>query len=253
MHYGSAMAKARTSKAKKQKPETVLVLRTCGPDLSSYGGFRWKDKGLVVSPDWHPGANCGNGLHGLLWGEGTGELLSWELDSKWLVVEVEASKVVELNGKVKFPEGQVIYCGDRLGATSLIANHRPGMVVGATVTVGDKLGALTGYRGTSTSGYRGTSTSGNCGTSTSGNYGTSTSGNYGTSTSGEGGTSTSGNYGTSTSGYRGTSTSGEGGIIELTHWDGKRYRKVIGYIGEDGLLPDVPYILDSNGKIMRKP
>jgi hypothetical protein len=32
----------------------VLVLRTVNKDLTSYGGFRWPEKGFVSCPDWDP-------------------------------------------------------------------------------------------------------------------------------------------------------------------------------------------------------
>jgi len=59
-----------------------------------------------------------------------------------------------------------------------------------------------------------------------------------------GGTSTSGNYG--------TAMSGDGGILELRYWDAKakRYRVVVGYVGEDGLEPNVPYRLDDQHKLV---
>lgn len=65
--------KKRTTRKKtvKAKPETVLVLRTCAADLTSYGGFQWPESGPVESPDWNPIAECGNGLHGWL---GAGDL-----------------------------------------------------------------------------------------------------------------------------------------------------------------------------------
>ena len=47
-----------------------------------------------------PVERCGNGLHGLLWGEGDGTLLNWAPDARWLVVEVDASTIVALSGKV---------------------------------------------------------------------------------------------------------------------------------------------------------
>ncbi|MEO7327295.1 MAG: hypothetical protein ABI193_01870, partial [Minicystis sp.] len=92
---------------------TVLVLRTCAADMSSHGGFRWPESGEVSAPDWKPKAECGHGLHGLVWGEGNGQLLSWERDAKWLVVEVEARAIVDLDGKGKFPCGTVVHCGTR--------------------------------------------------------------------------------------------------------------------------------------------
>jgi hypothetical protein len=259
-----------------KKPATVLVLRTCAADLTSHGGFRWPKSGPVECPDWKRIAECGNGLHGLLWGEGGGELLDWDPDAKWLVVEVEAASIVKIDAaKVKFPRGVVVFCGDRKGATDYLAARAPASIkaiVGGTSTSGYLGTSTSGYRGTSTSGYLGTSTSGYRGTSTSGDGGTSTSGYLGTSTSGYGGTSTSGDggtstsgylgtstsgyrgtstsgyLGTSTSGYRGTSTSGDGGILNIRWWDGKRYRIATFYVGEDGIEANQPYHCDENGK-----
>ena len=88
----------------------VLVLRTCKADLTSYGGFRWPESGPAEAPDWRPDAECGRGLHGLLWGEGDGSLLDWSAGAKWLVVEVEAADIIDLGGKVKFPRGVVAHC-----------------------------------------------------------------------------------------------------------------------------------------------
>ena len=226
-------------------PKTVLVLRTCKSDGTSNGGFQWPESGPVECPDWNPSLQCGNGLHGALWGEGTGSLFRWESDARWLVVQVRARDVVDLKGKVKFPRGVVVHSGDRLGATAYLSEHGGAgrAIIGGTST--------SGYRGTSTSVYRGTSTSGYGGTSTSGIGGTSTSGIGGTSTSGYRGTSTSGGDGTSTSGRDGTSTSGYGGIIELRWYAGSRDRIAIGYIGEGGLEPNVAYRCDKTGQIVR--
>jgi hypothetical protein len=58
-------------------PETVLILRTCKPDMTSYKGFRWPESGPVDCPDWDPKPKCGNGLHGFLWGEGNYHYANW--------------------------------------------------------------------------------------------------------------------------------------------------------------------------------
>ena len=148
-------------------PKTVLVLRTCNAELQAHGGFQWPSKGAVKAPDFQPAEQCGNGLHGWLWGEGDGTLGNWDADAKWLVVQVLASDVIDLKNKVKFPKGKVVFCGDRFDATAYLASKAPNQVkaiIGHTST--------SGYRGTSTSGYNGTSTSGDVGTSTSGDYGT---------------------------------------------------------------------------------
>ena len=132
----------------------VLVLRTCNADLTSYGGFKWPESGNVECPDWKPTKECGNGLHGWLWGEGEGSLANWGADAKWLVVRIAKDTVIDLGGKVKFPAGEVIYCGDRNGATEfLAANGGDGRaIIGGTATAG--------YRGTATAGDGGTATAG---------------------------------------------------------------------------------------------
>src|SRR6202142_3290693 len=166
----------------------VLVLRTCGANMTSKNGFKWPEKGAVKCHDWLPEPKCGNGLHGFLWGEGDGELAKWSADAKWLVVSVLEKDIVHIDRKVKFPRGNVVFCGGRKEATDYIAARAPNTVkaiIGHFAVAGDGGSSTSGYRGTSSSGDRGTSTSGYGGTSTSGYGGTSTSGDYGTSTSGE--------------------------------------------------------------------
>ena len=116
--------------------------------------------------------------------------------------------VVDLNGKVKFPFGSVRYCGDRDGAIAYLAAN------GADTTklpchkqiVGKGETAIVGYMATVTGGY--------------------------------GATVTGGDEATVTGGY--------GAIIEVKHYDfnAGRFRKVVGYIGENGLLPNVKYKLN---------
>ena len=189
----------------------VLVLRTCNADRTSHNGFLWPEGGPVSAPDWNPEVVCGYGLHGFLWGEGDGSLANWTSDAKWLVAEVERESIVDLAGKVKFPSATVVFCGDRLGATSYLAEH------------GGHGRAIVG--------------------------GTATAGNRGTATAGDEGTATAGDAGTATAGYAGTATAGYRGTIQAKWWDSSanRYRIATGYIGEDGLLPNVKYRWD-NGK-----
>jgi hypothetical protein len=207
--------------------------------------------------------NVGNEVSsciGLLDGNGSASYLSWEDTAKWFVIE--SNDIVALDGRYEVSNGIVVACGTRKDATDFLISKGGTGVHGAfhmtgnygtstsgyigTSTSGYKGTSISGDSGTSTSGYKGTSISGDSGTSTSGFEGTSTSGDCGTSTSGYGGTSTSGRYGTSTSGYRGTSMSGDGGNIVINYYDGNRCRIKTGYIGENGLLPNVPYRLNSN-------
>lgn len=58
--------------------------------------------------------------------------------------------------------------------------------------------------------------------------------------------------GTATAGDRGTATAGDSGIISVKWYDvdGDRYRIAVGYVGEDGIEPDVAYRVN-NGKLER--
>ncbi|OGX84123.1 hypothetical protein BEN47_16735 [Hymenobacter lapidarius] len=218
----------------------VLVLRICQPDGTSRNNFRWPTAGPVTCPDWKATAECGNGLHGWLRGEGDHSVADGTLfttpDALWLAVLVPA--YVELNGKVKFPAGEVVCSGDRLTVTEYLkANGCAGAIIGGTATAGDAGTATAGYAGTATAGYDGTATAGS----------------RGTATAGDAGTATAGSRGTATAGYAGTATAGDAGAILIKRWNGKRYLFALGNIGEDTdatgnvLLPNIPYKLNDAG------
>jgi len=242
----------------------TYILRTVAADMKSRGGFIWPESGPVSCPDWDATPECGNGLHGFLWGEGNGSLANWSDDAKWLVVKVD--KYVDLKGKVKFPRGEVVFCGTRKGATDeIIRLGAKGAVIGAIATAGDYGTATTGYEGTATAGHYGTATvgdegtatagdggtatAGDGGTATAGYRGTATAGDWGTATAGYGGTATVGYRGTATAGYRGTATAGNYGTIIIKYWDGARYRLCVGYVGGDGIEPNRAYKVVS-GKLV---
>ena len=148
----------------------VLCLRTCkldGTSLSSDAkGFVWPLSvgEVVTAPDWDPSPQCGHGLHGHLWGEGTPQTFEWR--GAWLVVEVESDTVVDLDGKVKFPSCVIVHSGDQASATSYLYEHGATgrSVIGGTATAGDGGTATAGDSGTATAGYRGTATAGDRGT-----------------------------------------------------------------------------------------
>ena len=218
-------------KTTKKTAETVLVLRTCSADMTSYGGFKWPKRGPVSAPDWIDNYECGNGLHGWLWGEGKGSLGQADVpDAKWLVVRVLASEIRHGNGDLfgicKYPRGYVLHCGDRKSATDYIMRHGASgkAVIGGTVTAGDY--------GTATAGY--------CGTATAGDYGAAKAGNYGTAKSGD--------YGTATVGNCGSATAGHGGTICIQYYDAQkdRYRIAVAYVGENGIIPNRKYTLNDS-------
>ena len=124
----------------------VLLLRTCNSDLTSPApearGFKWPESGFIEALDWDGGKPiCGGKLHGFLWGEGRAVFANWNPDAKWLVVEADESEVLEITedggGKHGFRRGEVVFCGDRRGATCFIlANGAAGKaVIGATLLI----------------------------------------------------------------------------------------------------------------------
>jgi len=201
------------------KKRTMYGLRTCNADLTSHNDFKWKAKGRVTAPDWNDRAECGNGLHFLPMGDGDGSLLNWDADAKWLVIR-PIGRVVDIIGKSKCKSADVVYCGDRKGATDYLVAHGadPAKCAGAFATAGD--------RGTATAGYGGTATAG------------------------DGGTATAGDGGTATAGDRGTATAGDRGSIILKYWTVGRYIVKAFNVGIGGIKPNVKYQLDNNGNIV---
>ena len=149
----------------KLKKGHVLVLRTNNKDnKSNEGTFQYPTKGVVEAPDWKPIQECGDGLHGAMMGCGDGELFNWRDDALWMVLSVEESSIIDLDGKVKFPKAEVVYVGDRKTATDIVASVYGHIgIIGATVTVGDKEMATAGDKGTATAGFEGTATAGDNG------------------------------------------------------------------------------------------
>jgi len=274
------------------------------------GSFTWPASGLVEAPDWDPKPECGGGLHGFLLGCGDGQLADWSESANWLVVEIDRETLIDLEGKVKFPRGNVMFCGDREGAIAVLeglapeAKHMP--VIGARRMVGDNQvvyagyygkavagaygNAEAGYGGTAIAGYggkaiataygnavtgnngkavagaggkaeagaygkaeagdNGKAVAGDYGKAIAGAWGKAVAGYNGSAIAGAGGTAIAGDYGKAEAGYRGKAVAGEGGKISIEWWDGNRSRTAIGYIGEDGLKPNIPYPCNEEGKFV---
>jgi hypothetical protein len=240
-------------------------MRTCNADMTGYNGFVWPESGHVSCSDWEPTAECGHGLHGLLDGEGHGSHLNWGADAKWLVVAIK--EWIDLGDKVKFPSGEVVFCGSREDATRMMyelcgmrciaggnamAGYRGTAMAGyeGTAVAGDEGTAVAGIAGTAMAGDEGTAVAGYAGTAMAGYKGIATTGFGGLSMAGNGGTATAGDRGTATAGYAGTASAGIAGTLVIEWWDGRRYRLAVGYVGEDGLLPGVAYGLDDNHRFV---
>src|ERR1700752_1281184 len=148
---------------------TSFVLRTCAADMSSHGGFVWPGVGEeAIAPDWDSTPECGNGLHGWLYGSGNYSCSSYlDETAKWLVVEVISDSIIMLGGKCKFPRGVVRFIGERKAATDFLIDRevraRTCAVIGASITVGDGEVAAVGALGTATAGDSGTAMAGDGG------------------------------------------------------------------------------------------
>ena len=219
---------------------TSLVLRVCRPDGTSRDGFQWPMKvgAEVVAPDWKNNTECGNGLHGWLYGQGDYGCVSyWEDDeAKWLVLEVESDGIDLLGGNCKFPRAVVRFVGTRAAAADYIIVNEPrahsSTVIGACLKAGEgevvQVGSL--------------------GTAMAGDYGKAIAGGFGKASVGQYGNASVGYKGESTAGLYGTAAAGLYGEIRIQWWDNKaqRYRIAVAYVGENGIKPNVAYKLDDN-------
>ena len=134
----------------------MLMLRTCPADGRTHDGFKWPlevgSRVCCPDPDPDPNRDCGGGLHGLPWGEGDGDLLSWAENAVWVVFEPEKDdEVVFSAGKARcWGTVTVRHVGARHSATCFVAEHGGAgkAIVGGTATAGDSGTATAGYRGT---------------------------------------------------------------------------------------------------------
>lgn len=164
-----------------EKP--ALVLRICNPDGGSHNNFKWPMKGPVSCPDWEESKSCGHGLHGWLNGEGSSSAANSFLfhmrDAIWMVVEVPA--YVDLDGKVKFPSGNVIFSGNQKEATQYLEdNGCQGAIIGHAIIKNKNEVVVVGDRGTAISGKFGNVTVGHRAKAVVGKYGNATAGDYST-------------------------------------------------------------------------
>jgi hypothetical protein len=260
---------------RKTAPETVLVLRTVAADMSSSYGFTWPENGPVEASDWEPTKECGNGLHGWLWGAGDWSLKVQAEKIRWLVVEVAESSLIDLEGKVKFPKGNVVGCYETWHeAMAFIRARMPddkfekvatGYYGHASATGDYGHASATGdyghasatgdYGHASATGYCGhASATGDCGhASATGDYGhASATGDCGhaSATGNSGHASATGDCGWAVGGRDSRVRAGANGAITAIYWDGIRYRVVVGYVGEDGIEANTWYRIES-GKFVK--
>ena len=219
----------KTKPKKTTAPEKVLVLRTCNADMTSHGGFKWPESGLVEAPDWKPTKECGNGLHGWLWGCGDWSLKIGDDSRKWLVIETDSKGIVELGGKVKFQSGNVLFVGRAWNEAMAFLRGRAGLVFESSATGYSGHASATGdYGHASATGYSGHASATGC----------------------SGHASATGCSGWAVS-NQGTAKAGKDGIITIRYkTNSGKYRVAVGYVGEDGIKANVAYKVDGQGKFI---
>ena len=275
------MSAARMINKKGKNVATALVLRVCGPNGESHGGFRWPLTvgAKVAAPDWNPRAECGNGLHGWLYGAGDISAATIVKGAVWLVVEVEESTIIMIDGKCKYPRGVVRFVGAMHEAAAYLIANEPRAascaVIGAVLNVaaggsgqvgamgsicgGDRAKMIGGYGATMTGSHFATMTGGGDAKITGGDdakmtgshFATMTGGYRATMIGGYGATMTGGHRATITGGCGATMTGGDGATMCFQWYDGKRTRITVGYVGEDGIEANVAYRCDDAGKLVR--
>src|SRR5271157_475743 len=181
----------------------ALFLRTCNSNFTSHNNFQYPNEvGAVISaPDWDPKPECGNGLHGLLNGNGNSSLLYKKESAIWMVVEANIEECINLDGKYKFPKCSIKYIGKREDTVKYLVQQGCTGVHFSTNTGGDGSTNTGGDESKNTGGDESKNTGGNGSTNTGGNDSTNTGGNDSTNTGGNCSTNTGGDGSTNTGGY----------------------------------------------------
>ncbi|WP_374312486.1 hypothetical protein [Dongia sp.] len=269
--------------------DPVLVVRTCNADFTSWGGFQWPSEGYVEAPDWRPTAECGHGLHGLLEGDGDWGLLDWSLEAKALIVEVDRAGIVEIGGKVKFKGAlvrsvsslAVALCQVVCDASRIVKNVTDLIRTTEAEATEEASGnasrlAASGYASQlAASGYASQlaasgddsqlAASGNASRlAASGNASQLAASGDASQLAASGDDSQLAASGDDSrlaasgddsiaiaAGYNATASAGPNGVIALTWHDGTRRRVTVGYVGEDGIEPNVDYRVDDTGKLVK--
>jgi hypothetical protein len=260
--------------------DPVLVVRTCNADFTSWGGFQWPTEGYVEAPDWRPTAECGYGLHGLLEGDGDWGLLDWSLEAKALVVEVDRAGIVEIGGKVKFRGALVrsvsslavalcqVVCdagrivknvADLIRTTEAEATEKASGNASPLAASGDdsRLAASGNASQLAASGNASRlAASGNASRLAASGYASRLAASgYASRLAASGDDSRLAASGDDSiamaAGYNSIASAGPNGVIALTWHDGTRRRVTVGYVGEDGIEPNVDYRVDDTGKLVK--
>ena len=191
-----------------------LILRNCDSEGRSRNDFQWNLTigGITEAPDWKPTKECGNGLHGFLWGEGDSRLTTWP-DALWLVCEI--GDYIDLKDKVKFQRATTLFVGSLQEAAKFMYDEsfKLGIVdkkiiglSGDYLIAGDRANLRGEGQRIQTAGHYSAQTAGNESTQTAGGFSAQTAGGYSSQTAGHDSIQKAGYNSTQTAGYYSTQT-----------------------------------------------
>ncbi len=245
------------------------VLRNCREDFTSFKlkdkFFRWPANGTVTCDDFVANGQCGNGLHGYLNGVGDGRLMKLG-EAQWLLVEVITSEINHIDGCVKFPRGNVIFCSknraeviSELERLSPAAKHMA--VIGAermdlksysTVVVGDFGSATAGNFGNAVAGIYGFAKTGENGSAMVGSHGQAIAGPLGLATAGDEGIARVGYGGHAVVGSRGQASAGYSGTITFKFFDNGFYKSNSFFVDDKDIKANILYRFNGTGLKMSR-
>ena len=212
----------------------VLLVKCVNRDGTSHDGFVWPKSGPVLPTTWSRDATCeSGGLFGWPWGMSIGAGRDPDAVAAWIVFSARPENVIPVgtDGKVKAVPGEdgddviVEYYGTQADAMYMTSQGRVAWVQknsrGSASATGDSGSAsATGDSGSaSATGYRG-------------------------SASATGLASAS-----VCTGVCGRAMAGEQGLVAIAYMDGDRTRWAVGLVGENGIQPNVWYVVQ-DGKLV---
>ena len=210
----------------------MLFLKALPATRRAHEGFLWPDQvgAIVKAETWNPKPDCGDGLHGLVNGNGDTDLLCQHPDAVWYAFESvdengnpSSAEAVAIDGaKGKCHRAIIRAIGTRDEATAWLIRAGCRQVAYSTITVGDftigtagdRSKVTAGYASTASAGFYSTVTAENCGNAIARDHSGTTVGTFGTAISGDKSEATADNYGTALAGHHSTAKAGTYGTAK---------------------------------------
>jgi hypothetical protein len=225
----------------------VLILKRINKSRIGYGNFLYPTGigSKIICSSWSPTPTCGEGIHGWPWGFGLGEGIDYDISNDiWLVLSDTPENIVgelDCGWKCKAKEPTIIFEGSFRDAISIVTIKWPEIVASMSLAAsgdGSNLAASGDWSNLAASGD-------GSNLAASGDWSKLAASGKDSklAASGDGSNlAASGNESICmVAGVSGAAMVGKNGSLVLTYWDGKRFRHVIGYEGEDNIRPNTFY------------